>query len=325
MSIKTYAQAVGEAMREEMRRDEDVILFGEDVAEHGGIFQVSQGFLKEFGPDRIMNTPIAETAIIGSAIGAAVTGFRPIAEIMYGDFMLVAFHEIFHMVPKWRFMHGEDFRLPLVIRSAQGSSYGAACEHSNTVESLFAHSPGLTIITPANAYDAKGLLKSAIRSNNPVLFLEHKQLYKEKMEVPDEEYTLPIGKADIKREGGDVTVVATGLMVKRALEAADKLSEVGIEVEVVDPRTIAPMDYETIYASVRKNHYVVVAEEAQKTMGMGAEIASRIQADCFYDLDAPVKRVAALDLPIAYNVQLEMEIIPSVDDIYEAVRQVLNK
>lgn len=325
MSKKTYAQSVGEAIREEMTKDESVIIFGEDLAEHGGIFQVTKDLLNDFGEYRVMNTPIAETAIIGAAIGAAVRGFKPIAEIMYGDFSLVAFHEIYHMVGKWRFMHGEEFNLPLVIRTAQGSSYGAACEHSNTVESLYMHSPGLTIITPANAYDAKGLLKSAIQSKNPVLFLEHKQLYKEKMEVPDEEYTIPIGVADVKREGNDVTVVANGLMVKRALEAAEQLAGEGIEVEVVDPRTVAPMDYDTIYESVRKTHYVVVAEEGNMTNGVGAELAARIQGDCFYDLDAPVKRVAALDLPIPYNVELEIEIIPSVEDIVQAVRETLNK
>lgn len=325
MAIRTYAQAVGDAIREEMTANENIVIYGEDLAKHGGIFQVTQGMQEEFGKDRVMDSPMTETALIGAAIGAAATGLVPIAEIMYGDFMLVAFHELYHMVPKWRFMHGDQFELPLVVRAAQGSSYGAACEHSNIMDSLFAHSPGLTIVTPSTAYDAKGLLKSAIRSKNPVIFLEHKQLYKTKGEIPDEDYTIPIGVADVKREGKDVTVVAMGLMVSRSLEAAERLEKEGISVEVIDPRTISPMDYPAIYKSVAKTHHVVVAEEGNLTNGIGAEIAARIQENAFYELDAPIARVAALDVPIPYNVQLEIEVIPSVDDIYDAVKKTLNK
>lgn len=325
MAVKTYTQAVNEAIREEMRRDKNVVIFGEDVAKHGGIFQATKGLLEEFGGDRVKDTPIAEAAIVGTAVGAAATGLRPIAEIMYGDFILVAYHELFHMAAKWRFMHGDEFKIPMVVRSAQGSSYGAACEHSNCVEPLFIHSPGLTIISPSNAYDVKGLLKSAIRSNNPVLFLEHKQLYKTKMEVPDEGYVLPIGVADVKRAGSDCTVVAMGLMVSRSLEAADILAKEGIEVEVIDPRTIAPMDYNAIYSSVAKTHRLVVVEESNLTGGLGAEISARVMENAFFELDAPVGRVASLDVPIPYNVELEIQVVPSVEKIVAAVKAACNK
>jgi len=325
MAMKTYAQAVNDALREEMRQDKNIVLFGEDVAKHGGIFQATKGLQEEFGGDRVKDAPIAETAIVGAAIGAAATGLRPVAEIMYGDFLLVAYHEIYHMMAKWRFMHGEEFKIPMVIRSAQGSSFGAACEHSNCVEPLFIHSPGLTIISPSNVYDVKGLLKSAIRSNNPVLFLEHKQLYKSKMEIPDEEYTLPIGVADVKRQGSDCTVVAIGLMVGRSLEAAEILAKEGIELEVIDPRTIAPMDYQAIYDSVAKTHRLVVAEESNLTGGLGAEISARVMENAFFELDAPVGRVAALDVPIPYNVELEIQVVPSVEKIVAAVKTACNK
>ncbi len=325
MAVKTYTQAVNEAIREEMRLDKNVVIFGEDVAKHGGIFQATKGLLEEFGGDRVKDTPIAEAAIVGTAIGAAATGLRPIAEIMYGDFLLVAYHEVFHMMAKWRFMHGDEFKIPMVLRAAQGSAYGAACEHSNCVEPLFIHSPGLTIISPSNVYDVKGLLKSAIRSNNPVLFLEHKQLYKTKMDIPDEEYTLPIGVADVKREGKDCTVVAVGLMVSRSLEAAEILAKEGIEVEVIDPRTIAPMDYNTIYNSVAKTHRLVVAEESNLTGGLGAEISARVMENAFFELDAPVGRVAGLDVPIPYNVELEVQVVPSVEKIVAAVKAACNK
>ena len=230
----TYLQAVGAALQEEMRRDDKIVMFGEDIAQFGNIFGVTRGMLEEFGPQRIRNTPISETAIIGTALGAAVTGLRPVAELMYADFTMVAFSEIFHCVAKWRFMHGAAYKVPLVIRCAMGSSFGAGAEHSNCVESLFMHSPGLTIISPTTPYDAKGLLKSAIRSDNPILFCEHKQLYQTKGEVPEGDYTIPIGVADVKRPGKDVTLVAVGLMVPRALEAAEKLAAEG-KVLIIAP------------------------------------------------------------------------------------------
>lgn len=323
----TYARAIGDALKEEMRRDKRVIVYGEDVAQFGNIFGVTRGMLEEFGPKRVRNTPIVETAIVGSAIGAAETGLRPCIELMYSDFTLVAFSEIFHCVAKWRYMHGPEYKVPLVIRNASGSSNGAGPEHSNCVESLFMHAPGLTIITPSCPYDAKGLLKSAIRSDDPVLFCEPKLLYQTKQEIPDDvylsDYTIPIGLADIKRPGKDVTLVAVGLMVPRALEAAEKLHAEGIEVEVIDPRTIAPLDKDTIYASIRKTHRAVVVEESNKTSGIGSELAAMFQEDLYDEMDAPVGRVAALDVPVPYNIGMEKHSIPSVDRICAAVRAVL--
>lgn len=323
----TYGKAISEALCEEMRRDSKIILYGEDVAEFGNIFGLTRGMLEEFGPKRIRNTPITETAIVGSAIGAAITGLRPVVELMYSDFTLAAFTEIFHMVSKWRFMHGDEYKLPLVIRNASGSANGAGAEHSNTVEALFMHAPGLTIITPSCAYDAKGLLKSAIRSDNPVLFCEPKLLYQSKQEVDEElfksDYTIPIGVADVKREGSDVTLVAVGLMVSRALEAAEILAKEGISLEVIDPRTIAPLDTATIYDSIRKTHRVAIVEESNKTAGIGAEFAARFQEEMYDELDGPIVRIAALDVPMPYNLNMEHYVIPSVDRICAAIRGML--
>ncbi len=316
----TYLQAVGAALQEEMRRDDKIVMFGEDIAQFGNIFGVTRGMLEEFGPQRIRNTPISETAIIGTALGAAVTGLRPVAELMYADFTMVAFSEIFHCVAKWRFMHGAAYKVPLVIRCAMGSSFGAGAEHSNCVESLFMHSPGLTIISPTTPYDAKGLLKSAIRSDNPILFCEHKQLYQTKGEVPEGDYTIPIGVADVKKPGKDVTVIAVGLMVSRALEAAQQLEKEGISVEVIDPRTLVPFDKETVFNSLRKTHHAVIVEESNKTAGIGAELAAMIQEEMYDELDGPVGRVAALDVPIPYNIALEKHVIPDAARIAEAVR-----
>lgn len=317
---KTYLQAIGDALKEEMRRDDKILIFGEDVAEFGNIFGVTRGMLEEFGPQRVRNTSISETAIIGTALGAAVTGLRPVAELMYADFTMVAFSELFHCVPKWRFMNGGEYKMPLVVRCAMGSSFGAGSEHSNCVESLFMHSPGMTIICPTTPYDAKGLLKSAIRSDNPILFCEHKQLYQTKGEVPEEDYTIPIGVADVKKEGKDVTVIAVGLMVRRALEAAELLEKEGISVEVIDPRTLVPFDKETVFNSIRKTHHVVIAEESNKTAGIGAELAAMLQEEMYDELDGPISRVAALDIPMPYNITLEKHVIPDAADIAKAVR-----
>ena len=317
---KTYLQAIGDALKEEMRRDDKILIFGEDVAEFGNIFGVTRGMLEEFGPQRVRNTSISETAIIGTALGAAVTGQRPVAELMYAGFTMVAFSELFHCVPKWRFMNGGEYKMPLVIRCAMGSSFGAGSEHSNCVESLFMHSPGMTIICPTTPYDAKGLLKSAIRSDNPILFCEHKQLYQTKGEVPEEDYTIPIGVADVKKEGKDVTVIAVGLMVRRALEAAEILEKEGISLEVIDPRTLVPFDKDTVFNSIRKTHHVVIAEESNKTAGIGAELAAMIQEEMYDELDGPISRVAALDVPMPYNITLEKHVIPDAAKIAQAVR-----
>jgi len=296
--LVTYAQAINAAMKEEMQRDKKVVVFGEDVAQFGGIFGLTRGLLDEFGSDRVKNTPVSEDSIAGVGVGSAIGGLRPCIEIMYSDFLLVAFNEIFQSAAKWRYLHGPEYKVPLVIRSAAGSALGAGAEHSGCVESLFLHSPGLTIITPSTAYDAKGLLKSAIRSDNPVLFFEQKQLYQVKEEIPDEEYLIPVGVADVKRKGTDVTVIAIGLMVKRSLEAAEELKNEGIDVEVIDPRTIAPLDKDTVYESIRKTHRIVVVEETNKTGGLGAEFAAMFQEELYDELDGPVVRVAALDVPL---------------------------
>ncbi|KAF5060643.1 alpha-ketoacid dehydrogenase subunit beta [Anaerotignum sp.] len=317
----TYGQAISDALREEMEKDENVIVFGEDVAQHGGIFGITRGLYEIFGEDRVKNTPISETSIIGVGAGAALVGLRPCIELMYSDFLLVAFSEIYHCVAKWRFMHGDQYKIPMVIRAAAGSAFGAGAEHSNCVESLFMHTPGLIIISPSTATDAKGLLKSAIRSDNPVLFFEHKQLYQVKEDIPDEEYTIPIGVADIKREGSDVTIVAIGLMVKKALEAAEKLAAEGIHAEVLDPRTIVPLDKETIRKSIEKTHRAIVVEEGNKTGGIGAEIAAMMQEEMYDELDGPVLRVAALDVPLPYDVALELVCIPNADKIVETVKR----
>ena len=318
----TYAQAIRDAITEEMRTDDNIVVFGEDVAQHGGIFGLTRGLYEEFGADRVRNSPVSENAIVGVGIGAAITGLRPCIELMYSDFMLVAFNELFHCSAKWRFLHGPEYKVPLVVRTANGSAYGAGAEHSNCFEGLFMHSPGLTIICPSTPYDAKGLMKSAIRSDNPVLFFEHKQLYQTKEDIPQEDYTIPIGLADVKKEGKDVTIVAVGLMVKRAIEAAQKLASENIDVEVIDPRTLAPFDKNTVFDSIKKTHRVVVVEESSKTGGVGAEIASMIQEEMYDELDGPVVRVAALDVPVAYNVSLELHSIPNVNDIVSAVKSI---
>lgn len=319
-----YSKAVGDALKEEMRRDEKIVMIGEDIAEFGNIFGITRGMIEEFGPKRVRNTPIIENAIASCAVGAAVTGLRPCFELMYSDFTMCSFTEIFHLAAKWRYMHGPKFKLPLVIRCASGAANGAGAEHSNPVESLFMHAAGLTIITPSCAYDAKGLLKSAIRSDNPVLFLEPKQLYQSKQEISDDiynsDYTIPIGLADVKKEGGDVTLIAVGLMVPRALKAAEILESEGISAEVIDPRTLAPLDTETIYNSIRKTHHVAVVEESNKTAGIGAELAAKFQEDLYYELDGPICRIAALDVPMPYNPTMEHYSIPDTDRIVEAVR-----
>lgn len=323
----TFGKAISDALNEEMRRDSKVVIYGEDVAEFGNIFGLTRGMLEEYGPKRVRNTPITETAIIGSAIGAAETGLRPCVELMYSDFTTVCFAEIYHCVAKWRYMHGPEYKLPLVIRNAAGSANGAGSEHSNCVESLFMHAPGLTIVTPSCAYDAKGLLKSAIRSDNPVLFCEPKLLYQSKQEIPDEiynsDYTIPLGLADVKRPGTDVTLIAVGLMVPRAMEAAEKLAAEGISVEVIDPRTIAPLDKETIYRSIRKTHRAAIVEEGNKTAGIGAELAAQFQEELYDELDGPVARIAALDVPVPYNIPMEHYCIPDAGNIMETIRKMV--
>ena len=323
MAEKTYAQAINEAIREEMRRDPKVFLMGEDVGVFGGAFKVTVGILDEFGPERVRDTPIAELGIIGLATGAALTGTRPIAELMYIDFATMAMDQIVQQAAKLRYMFGGKARVPLVIRTQQGSGRGNAAQHSQSLEAWFFHIPGLYVAQPATPADAKGMLKTAVRNDNPVMFIEHKLLYSVKGEVPDGEYLTPLGKGDIKRPGKDVTVVATSRMVHFALQAAEALAKDGIECEVVDPRWLVPLDSDMIIESVKKTHKCVVVHEAVERGGIGGEIAAQVMEKAFGYLDAPVKRVTAPNAPIPFNEKLEASMIPSPERIAAGIRSVL--
>ncbi|MCK8824211.1 alpha-ketoacid dehydrogenase subunit beta [Fuchsiella alkaliacetigena] len=316
-------EALREAMREEMYRDENVFVMGEDITEHGGIYGVTQGLYDEFGGERIRITPISEAVIIGSALGAAMTGMRPIAELMYIDFTTVAMDQIVNQAAKMRFMSGGKVEVPLVIRTQGGGGRGSAAQHSQSLEAWFMHVPGLKVVMPSTPYDAKGLLKTAIRDDNPVLFVEHKMAYNFTGEVPEEEYLIPFGEADIKREGSDVTVIANSYMLPRALEAAeDMVKEEGLSVEVIDPLTLEPFDEETIVKSVAKTGRLVVVHEAVKRCGFGAEIAAKImESEAFYYLDAPLERVAGMEAPVPYNEKLEMHGMPNTDKIKAAIKR----
>jgi pyruvate dehydrogenase E1 component beta subunit len=313
--------AINEALRQEMRRDSNVYVIGEDVGVFGGCFGVTAGLIDEFGSKRVIDTPITESAIVGNALGAAATGLRPVAEIMFMDFVGVTMDQIYNQAAKMRYMFGGKAKIPMVIRTACGAGGSAAAQHSQSLEAWFMHVPGLKVVAPSTAYDAKGLLISAIRDDNPVIFVEHKFIYDVEGEVPEEIYTVPLGKADVKREGSDVTVVATMAMVHRALEAAEELSKEGISVEVIDPRTLQPLDNETIINSIKKTHKVVIVHEAVKFAGPGAEIAAMIAEEAFDYLDAPIKRVAAPFTPVPFSPVLEQEYIPSKKKIIAAVRE----
>lgn len=321
----TYKDAVNLAMTEEMRKDENVILFGEDVGLYGGAFGVSVGMFEEFGPERVKDTPISEAVIAGCAAGAAVTGLRPIAEIMFMDFTTIAMDALVNQAAKMRYMFGGKAQVPMVLRTPGGSGTGAAAQHSQSLEAWFCHVPGLKVVVPGTAADAKGLLKAAIRDNNPVVFVEQKTLYKEKGEVPmDDEFVIPLGKGEIKREGSDVTVVSYGRMLPRVLEAADDLKKEGISVEVVDPRTLVPLDKEMIIDSVKKTGKLILVNEACKTGGFIGEISAMVsESEAFDYLDAPIVRLAGLDVPVPYNPELEAAIVPSVDQIRQAIVDVV--
>jgi acetoin:2,6-dichlorophenolindophenol oxidoreductase subunit beta len=313
----TYLEAIREAMTQEMERDETVFLIGEDVGVYGGAFQVSNGMLEQFGSDRILDTPITELGLTGAAVGAALVGMRPIAEIMFMDFTTLASEQLVNQAAKLRFMFGGKATVPMVLRTPAGSGTGAAEHHSQSLENWFVHVPGLKVVMPTTPYDAKGLLISAIRDNNPVLFIEHKLLYKTKGEVPEESYTIPLGQADVKREGKDLTIVATSIMVSRAMEAAEKMAAEGIEVEIVDPRTLRPLDTTPIVNSVKKTGKVLIVHEAVKTGGFGGELAAVIaESEAFGYLDAPIVRLAGREMPVPYNRNLELHTVPQVDDIY---------
>ncbi len=320
----SYAEAIREALRQAMRSDPRVILLGEDIGVYGGAFGVTDGLLEEFGPERVRDTPISEAAITGCAIGAALTGLRPVLEIQFMDFLALCMEQLVLQAAKIRYMFGGQTQVPMVVRAPAGAGTGAAAQHSGSLESWFVHTPGLKVVAPSTPYDAKGLLLASLRDGNPVVFVEHKLLYRTRGPVPEEPYEVPLGQAEVKRQGRHVTVVATSAMVPRALRAADRLEEEGISVEVVDPRTLRPLDTETLLRSVRKTGRVVVVYEAVKTLGIGAEIAARIaESDALYYLQAPMVRLGGAECPIPYSPSLERAAVPQEEDIIEAVRQVM--
>ncbi|MBN1261221.1 MAG: alpha-ketoacid dehydrogenase subunit beta [Anaerolineae bacterium] len=316
----TYSEAIREALVEEMRRDANVFLMGEDVGTFGGVWGVSHGMLDEFGPERVRDTPISEIAIVGAGLGAAMMGMRPVVEIMFGDFLMCAGDQIVNQVAKARFMSGGKADVPLTIRVTSGAPGSAAAQHSQSPESWFMNIPGIKIVAPALPADAKGLLKTAIRGEDPVLFFEHKMLYAEKGPVPDDaDFTVPFGVASVVREGVDVTVVGVGNMVLKALKAAAQLAEQGIRVEVIDPRTLVPLDKETLIRSVQKTSRVVIAHEAHLRSGPAAEIAAVLAEEAIEYLDGPIVRVGAKNVPLPYSPILEQFVLPDVSDIVAAV------
>jgi pyruvate/2-oxoglutarate/acetoin dehydrogenase E1 component len=318
----TYLEAIRETLRQEMQRDERVFIIGEDVGVYGGAFGVTLGLVEEFGEERVIDTPISELGIAGAITGAALTGMRPVGEIMFMDFTTLAMEQLVNQAAKIRFMFGGKAKVPFVLRTPAGSGTGAAAQHSQSLENWFVHVPGLKVVMPSTPYDAKGLLLASIRDDNPVIFIEHKLLYKTKGPVPEEPYTIPLGTAEVKREGRHLTIVATSIMVKRSLEAAGQLAQEGVEVEVVDPRTLKPLDEETIIRSVMKTGRVLLVHEACKTGGYGGELAAVIAGSEAFDyLDAPIVRLAGRDMPIPYNRTLEYHTVPQVENIVEAARQ----
>ncbi|MGE4484024.1 MAG: alpha-ketoacid dehydrogenase subunit beta [Oscillospiraceae bacterium] len=326
MSIKTYAMAIRDVIAEEMRRDDKVFIMGEDVEKQGGIFGCTRDLYKEFGTDRVRNTPISEAAIIGAGLGAACAGMRPISELMYMDFTFCAMDQIINQVAKTRYIFGGKAKIPYVIRGQQGIGRGNAATHSQSVETLFMYFPGLKVACPSTPADAAGLLRTAIRDDNPVMFFEHKALYSTKGEVSDDaEFAIPFGKADIKREGKDVTIVANLLYVSRALEAAEQLAKEGISAEVIDPMTLVPLDIGTIVESVKKTGRLITVHEAHKTAGWGAEIAAQVTEAAFKYLDAPPIRLGAAECPLPFNLGLEGAATPQVADIVAAAKQVCYK
>ena len=323
MPTLTYSQAINEALAEEMQRDENVILYGQDVAVWGGIFKVTDGLLEKFGPDRVFDTPISESVMVGAGVGAASMGLRPVVELQFADFVITAGDEIFFKAGMWRYMHGGAHTIPLVVRAPSGGS-GFGPEHSACPEAFIMHAPGLLCAAPSTPEDAKGLLKQAIRLDNPVIYFEHKLLYQMRGEVPDGEVLTPFGKAVVRREGEAVTIVAWQDMLRRALSAAERLSQEGIEVEIVDPRTLNPFDRETIIESVKKTGACMVVEEAYRTLGVGAEIGALLLEEALPYLDKPFKRLAIPDVPIPTSQHLVDAIVPSADDIYRAVRELVD-
>jgi pyruvate dehydrogenase E1 component beta subunit len=323
MALLTMREALNQAMREEMKRDPRVFLLGEEVGHYQGPYKVTQGLLQEFGEWRVRDTPIAEEAIAGVAVGAAFIGLRPIAEMMTFNFSILALDQIVNHAAKYRYMSGGQIRCPMVMRGPSGAAAQVAAQHSQAFESWYAHIPGLVVVMPSTPRDAKGLLKSAIRDDNPVIFMENEVLYNFKGEVPEEEFHIPLGLGDVKRVGSDVTLVAWSRSCVTSLAAADLLAKEGVNAEVVDPRTLRPLDEDLIFESVRKTHRCVVVEEGWRYAGFGAEIADRVQRECFDELDAPVLRVTAADVPMPYAKTLEKAYLPQPDKVVEAVHKVM--
>jgi len=320
----TYADAIREAMCEEMRKDKRIILMGEDVGIYGGAFGVSRGMFDEFGPERVRDTPISELGIAGCAVGAAMTGMLPILEIMFSDFITLSMEQLINQGAKNRFQFGAQGSVPMVLRAPGGSGTGAAEQHSQSPEAWLANIPGLKLVIPSTPYDAKGLLKTAIYDPNPVVFLEQKLLYRVKGPVPEEDYSIPFGKADVKREGRDVTVITYGRMVARCLKVAEDFAAKGVEVEVVDIRSLIPLDRNSLVESAKKTGKVLVVYEAPQTGGFGGEIVSTIaDSDAFFYLDAPIKRLGGLDVPIPYNPKLEAGVVPTEEKITAAIESLL--
>ncbi|WP_376791007.1 alpha-ketoacid dehydrogenase subunit beta [Thermoflexus sp.] len=318
--VITMAEAIREALAEEMRRDPGVFIIGEDVAEAGTPFKVLKGLVEEFGPQRVIDAPISEAGFTGIAVGAAMTGMRPVVDIMFGDFLTLAMDQIVNQAAKVHYMSGGRWRAPIVIRATMGATLRKAAQHSQSLHAWFAHIPGLKVVLPSTPYDAKGLLKTAIRDDNPVLFFENKAIYSTRGHVPAEEYTIPFGVADIKREGRDLTIVATSRMVQVALEAAEQLAELGIEAEVVDPRTLVPLDRRTLIESAKKTGRVIILDEGHQSYGVAAELAAAITEGAFYYLDAPVVRLGAMDVPIPFSPPLEDLTVPDSEKVVAAAK-----
>jgi acetoin:2,6-dichlorophenolindophenol oxidoreductase subunit beta len=319
----SLAQAVNEALAEELRRDETVFVIGEDVAEAGTPFKVLAGLVDEFGPERILDSPISEAGITGMGLGAAMTGMRPVVDIMFGDFMTLVMDQLANQAAKIHYMSGGRLKAPLTVRTTLGATRRSAAQHSQSLHAWLAHVPGLKVVLPSTPYDAKGLLKTAIRDENPVVFVEDKMMFATKGSVPEGEYTIPFGVADVKRDGEDVTLVATSSMVYVALEAAGLLEQDGISAEVVDPRTLVPLDRETLVSSARKTGRVIVIDEGHRSFGASAELAALIGEEAFFDLDAPVRRLAAMDVPIPFSPVLEDQTVPTAEQVAASARELI--
>lgn len=330
----TGNKAMAEAISQEMERDSNVFVLGEDIGKYGGIFGSTQGLIEKFGASRVLDTPISETAFIGAAIGAAAEGMRPVAELMFVDFFGVCMDQIYNHMAKIQYMSGGNVKLPMVLMTAVGGGYNDAAQHSQTLYATFGHMPGLKVVAPSNPYDLKGMMVSAIRDDNPVLFMFHKSLqglgWMEQLDaavdhVPEESYTVPLDKAKVVREGKDVTIVGLQMMVHEAVAAAEKLAKEGIEAEVIDLRSVAPIDKETIIQSVKKTHRLFVVDEDYKSYGMTAEVAAIVAEEVFYDLEAPIRRLANPDVPIPYSRPMEQFVLPNADKIYEHVKKLMNE